>query len=169
LKTIKDKTYKLVSNPVFCYNIDVFFNREKVMTLEKTSFECEINPHITIDIEANSLEENPTSIAAKIDGKICYLSLDNADKLAKNMSELSKMLREEATKNDIANPEHWGDYLLEAKYQNVSTSRLMINGDVWLVDHDAIRDFINDYTFDIYSQMFDKLDQMESNHLIHKE
>lgn len=45
----------------------------------------------------------------------------------------------------------------------------MIEGDVWIVNHDDIRSFIEDYFFDTYSQIFDNLEEMITNNLIRKE
>lgn len=127
---------------------------------------CSVNPNVSLELD---LASDAKTIAIKIDGKICFLSPDAAMNISNELSEMSKDILSKEAESDIQRPEYWQDYLLEARHYNVSTSRLEIEGEIWVVDHDAIREFIEDYTMDNYSQFHTNLSEMAANRLISKE
>lgn len=129
---------------------------------------CAINPEITIDIEKVSKDGTPL-VSIIIDGKVCHLKTDAADRIAEGIQKAAKSLNSKEAEDIIEEPEYWQDYLLEAKHVNVSHSRVLIEGEVWVVNHDNIREYIQDYTMDNYSQFCDNLHEMHSNGLISKE
>lgn len=129
---------------------------------------CIRDPFLTIDIETYT-EEGLNAVAVNMDGRICYLTPESAMKLSTALDNASREILDQEAAERIERPEYWQDYLLEARHMNVSTSRLQIENDVWVVDHDAIRDFITDYTMDNYSQFHTNLSEMSANGLIRKE
>lgn len=129
---------------------------------------CIRDPFLTIDVQIYT-EEGLNAVAVNMDGRICYLTPEAAMSLSNALNNASREILDQEAAGRIERPEYWQDYLLEAKHMNVSTSRLQIENDIWVVDHDSIREFIEDYTMDNYSQFYTNLSEMAANGLISKE
>ena len=123
---------------------------------------------MSMDLEAYDAKGLPT-IAVCINGEVANINASNAEEFAETLSNMAKAIRQTEANSDIIRTDCWEDYLLDAQYKNVSTSRIFIKGDVWVINHDNIREFIKDYTSDQYSQIFTNLEEMSANGLIDRE
>lgn len=119
----------------------------------------------TFDIEAIS-ENGKMCIAFTINGEKGILSLEDGLNASALLEELTCKHMTEETMDVIERPEYWQDYLLDAGDLNVNTSLLAIEDDVWVIHHNNIREFIQDYRMDSYSQICSNTKEMKSNGLI---
>lgn len=118
-----------------------------------------------IDVKT-TVENDKAIISLTINGTKENLTPEVALSLATHLSELSKKAKSRELENIIQKPKYWSDYLLEAPSKNVDSSLIEVEGVVWLIDHESIRDFVDDYSMDKYSQMTEDLDRLSDNGLV---